>query len=63
MIKIYLKKIIKKLLGENTISNFIKLYFLIQNYWVAFKLYYIHSTIFKVDSLEKIECTIILDYH
>lgn len=70
MIKMVLKKSITILLGESTFiklkevkKNIENIGTLTLNFIYDFKLYYRHSNIFKIDSLEKIEALIILDYH
>ena len=70
MINKALKKIISLTLGDKTVDKIIEFKFLTLktgtlylNYFKDFKLFYIHSNAFKIDSLEKIEATIILDYH
>lgn len=58
------------MLGKSFFSKIQELNFFISNiaslssnYFKDLKLFYSHSNVFKVDSLEKIEATIILDYH
>lgn len=70
MIKKFLKKTITKTLGDSAFIKLKELKFFILNigtltlnYFQDLKLFYIHSNIFRIDSLEKIEATIILDYH
>ena len=67
MIKDIIKKTIILLLGEKALEEIreLKLKFLILplNYFKDLKLFYIHSSVFRNDSLEKIEAAIILDYH
>lgn len=70
MIKKALKKTIILTLGERSFAKIKALKSLIlnigtlsSNYFKDLKLFYTHSNVFKVDTLEKIEATIILDYH
>lgn len=65
-----IKKIAKGALG-NKLSNYLlrkaknfrNLYYLTYNTYTDFKLYYRFSTLFKMDSLNKEEALLILDYH
>lgn len=70
MIKKLLKRTISLMLGEKMIVKIrdfkftiLKKRTLALNYFQDLKLFYIHSNAFKIDSLEKIEAVIILDYH
>ncbi len=67
MIKYLIKKILVVVIGQSGLEKYreLKLKFLILplNYFEDMKLFYIHSSVFQNDSLEKIEANIILDYH
>ncbi|MFV5693023.1 nitroreductase family protein [Flavobacterium sp. LT1R49] len=70
MINKFLKRIISLMFGEKTVvklgelkSSTLKKRTLTLNYFQDLKLFYIHSNAFRIDSLEKIEAIIILDYH
>lgn len=70
MIKKLLKKTISMTFGGGTIETLNKLKALIfnlrllyVNYFQDLQLFYRHSKVFKIDSFEKIEASIILDYH
>lgn len=64
-----MKKIVREYLGDNyillakyksVVMNRVNLF---KNYWIDLMLFYKHSNVFKVDTFEKIESKIILDYH
>lgn len=64
-----MKKYLREKLGENYIllakykgilMNRINLF---RNFWVDLILFYKHSNVYKIDTFEKIESKIILDYH
>jgi len=64
------KKLICIIIGDNSFNklrvykqNMTFLFSLIKNFYIDFKLYYKHSTVFKQDTIEKIEALIILKYH
>lgn len=70
MVKKIFKEVIKATCSETTIEKIRELRSLIfnlrtlpLNYFHDLKLYYLHSNVFRIDSFEKIEAKIILDYH
>lgn len=62
-IKRKIKNIIIRILGKESIYKILFFTPLVSNYINDLKLFYRHSTVFKWDTLNKIESMIILDYH
>src|SRR5690606_4273165 len=53
----------KKFLKRIAKSKAFKYWNLFQNYFEDFRLYLVHSNVFKIDNLNKKEAKLILDYH
>ena len=65
-LKEQIKLVVKKVVGvkgTKKINRLRMMYLLSDNYFKDFKLYMKHSTLFHQETLNKIECQLILDYH
>lgn len=58
-----LKRYIDSTIGVDKILWILRHKDLAFNFWCDLKLYYIHSNVFRVENIKKIEAKIILDYH
>lgn len=63
MVRSTVKYLIKKIFGENTIARMRNYWLLFSNFLNDLALYHRDSTVFSLNTVEKVECQLILDYH